>query len=118
MSLLRFRQWLTFAGMKTVALLVGFCSVMSAVGAQPMPAEVKRVMGKYACTTCHAPEVRLIGPSWQQLARRNYTPKQLAALMRKPRPENWPDYPPMEPIPTFTNADAKIIADWLKQIQN
>ncbi len=83
-----------------------------------MPAEVKRVMGKYACTTCHAPQVRLIGPSWQQLAQRNYTPRQLAALMRKPQPENWPDYPPMEPIPTFTNADAKIIADWLKQIQN
>lgn len=38
--------------------------------------------------------------------------------MRKPQPENWPDYPPMEPIPNFTEADAKIIANWLKQLKN
>ncbi len=94
------------------------CFFLGTARAQGMPAEVRRIMGKYACSTCHAPEVRLIGPSWREMARRRYTPKQLATLVRKPQPGNWPDYPPMQPIPTFTNADAKIIADWLNQFKD
>ncbi|MCS6929693.1 MAG: hypothetical protein NZM43_09370 [Saprospiraceae bacterium] len=106
--------------MKAVAFFSCFplMGILSASIAQPMPAEVKHVMGRYACTSCHAVEVRLIGPSWRELAKQTYTPKQMTALMRKPQPENWPDYPPMEPIPNFTEADAKIIANWLKQLKN
>jgi hypothetical protein len=37
--------------------------------------------------------------------------------MRQPRPENWPDYPPMPPLPHFTDTDAKIIADWLNRLK-
>ncbi len=91
---------------------------MGVVFAQTMPAEVKQVMGKYACNSCHAYELRLIGPSWVELSGRAYTAKQLGALIRKPKPENWPDYPPMQPIPHFTNAEAKIIAEWLNHIKN
>ncbi len=91
---------------------------VSLATAQLMPAEVKRVMGKYACTTCHAHEARLIGPSWAEMSKRGYTARQLVILVRQPKPERWPDYPPMQPIPHFTSEDAKIIADWLKQLKN
>ncbi len=84
---------------------------------QSMPSEVKRVMGKYACTSCHALQERLIGPSWLELSKHRYTPRRLSTLMRQPRPENWPDYPPMPPLPHFTDTDAKIIADWLNRLK-
>lgn len=111
---------LTFAEVKRVVfLLFSLIGVgVSFAKAQSMPAEVKRVMGKYACTTCHAYEARLIGPSWVEISKREYTAKQLAVLVRQPKPEHWPDYPPMQPIPHFTSEDAKIIADWLKQLKN
>ncbi len=85
---------------------------------QTYPAEVKRIMGKYACVSCHAFQGRLVGPSWSELAERGYSAKQLTALMRQPKPENWPNYPPMEPIAHFAYADAKAIAQWLNQIKS
>lgn len=94
-----------------------FTALFSAIGlfamAQAMPDQVRKVTGKYACTTCHAPDTRLVGPSWKELAQKGYSPKKMGQLIKKPKPENWPGYPPMAPITTISDAEVKVVAEWL-----
>lgn len=87
-----------------------------AVSAQTMPAAVKKVSDKYACASCHAPNMRLVGPSWQELAKKNYSSKQMLKLIQNPKPANWPSYPPMAPIPSITTSEVKLVADWLESL--
>jgi len=104
--------------MKYVVLILFFLMPGTALFGQDIPASVKKVLGKYACISCHSMEYRMVGPSWKTLAKQKYTAKQLGHLLRKPEPNNWPDYPPMEPVPNITNAEVKILADWLNTIKN
>lgn len=97
-------------------LLAFLLAAGSALQAQAMPDPVKKVMGKYACNSCHALDIRLVGPSWKDLARKAYSPKKMGQLIRKPKPENWPDYPPMAPITNISDSDIKVVADWLSKL--
>lgn len=85
--------------------------------AQPLPADVKKVSDKYACAGCHLMDARLVGPSWKELAKKKYSAKKMATLIRKPKPENWPGYPPMAPLANITDAEVKVMADWLAMIK-
>ena len=104
--------------MKYAVLILFFLVPCLTVGAQDIPDSTKKILGKYTCGSCHSYEMRLIGPSWKELAQKNYSAKTLANLLRNPEPVNWPDYPPMAPIPNITNAEAKILAAWLKELKN
>jgi cytochrome c1 len=40
------------------------------------------------------------------------------SLIRKPKPENWPDHAtPMPPMPQVSDADAKKIAMYIKSLE-
>ena len=103
--------------MYKLLLFVCFCLPAAAVRAQAMPDPVKKVSNKYACGACHAVDMRLVGPSWKTLAAKGYTAKKMGQLIRKPKPGNWPDYPPMTPIAQISDEDVKVIADWLATLQ-
>jgi cytochrome c1 len=52
------------------------------------------------------------------VAKRKYSVAQIMALIRKPKPENWPDHAtPMPPMPQVSNADAKKIAEYIKSLE-
>ena len=85
--------------------------------AQTMPAEVKKVSDKYACAGCHLVDARLVGPSWKDVAKKKYSAKKMGQLIRSPKPENWAGYPPMAPLTTITDAEVKIMADWLSKLK-
>ena len=87
-----------------------------AVQAQTAPAPVKKVLDKYACGSCHVMDKRIVGPSWKELAARNYSARKMAKLIRSPKPENWPNFPPMAPITGISDAEVKVVADWLAKI--
>ncbi|MCC6461425.1 MAG: cytochrome C [Saprospiraceae bacterium] len=103
--------------MRNFILLLLLLAAGVTVQAQSLPADVKKVSDKYGCAACHAVDTRIVGPSWKQLAKKGYSAKKTAQLIRKPKPEDWPGYPPMAPIPAITDPEAKIIADWLKSIK-
>lgn len=88
-----------------------------ALQAQSLPADVKKVTDKYGCAACHGMDMRLVGPSWKDLAKKGYSVKKTGQLIRKPSASNWPGYPPMAPITAITDAEVKVIADWLKSIK-
>ncbi len=103
--------------MQKQLLLVLFLFIASLANAQSLPAEVKKVSDKYACAGCHLMDARLVGPSWKELAKKKYSAKKMGALIRKPKPENWPGYPPMAPLANITDAEVKVMSDWLSTIK-
>lgn len=98
-------------------LLPLFLFISAVAVAQSMPAEVKKVSDKYACAACHLMDGRLVGPSWKELARKKYSAKKMGQLIRNPKPANWPGYPPMAPITNITDAEVKVVADWLSTVK-
>jgi cytochrome c len=107
-----------FYAMKNALCIALFMSIGLQASTQDIPDETKKILGKYTCGSCHSYDMRLIGPSWKELAQKNYSAKKLAGLLRNPEPINWPDYPPMAPIPNITNDEVKILAAWLKKLKN
>jgi cytochrome c len=81
--------------------------------AQPNPPEVDALLSKYSCTSCHSMDRRLVGPTWKEIASKQYSKKRIIALVKKPEPGNWPGYPPMAAQATIPKEDLGKIADWL-----
>ena len=80
-------------------------------------AEAKRLLAKNTCTVCHNKEKRVIGPSFQDIAKRKYSNKRIVELIYKPEPENWPDYSvPMAPLPNVPRGEAFKIAGWINSL--
>lgn len=104
--------------MKFAVILVLWSALGSSAWAQDMPDSVKKVLGKYSCVSCHSMTYRMVGPSWKELAKQGYTAKKLGNLLRNPQPANWPDYPPMEPVRNITQAEIKVLADWLHTLNH
>ena len=98
-----------------------FCTLLLAIGlsakAQTMPVAVKKVSDKYACGSCHVLDKRMVGPSWRELAKKGYSARKMAKLIRKPKPSNWPNFPPMAPIETISDAEVKLVAEWLDKLK-
>jgi hypothetical protein len=53
------------------------------------------------------------------IAKRNYTDKQILALVYKPKPQNWPDYATeMAPMSHVPAGDVLKIASWINGLKN
>lgn len=86
--------------------------------AAPLLAKAPSTLGeavatKYGCLACHAIDKRVVGPAYRDVAAKGYSPEQIATLIRKPKPENWPGYGSMPPMTTVTDEDAKVLAEWI-----
>jgi cytochrome c551/c552 len=82
-------------------------------------AEAMALLKKHTCLACHAKEAKVVGPSYADIAKRNYTDKQILALVYKPNPQNWPDYATeMAPMSHVPAADVLKIASWINGLRN
>lgn len=82
-------------------------------------AEAMALLKKHTCLACHAKESRVVGPSYVDIAKRNYTDKQILALVYKPNPQNWPEYATeMAPMSHVPAADVLKIASWINGLKN
>jgi cytochrome c551/c552 len=80
--------------------------------------QVKPLLDKYTCSSCHNPDKKQVGPGFKEVAKRNYSVAKILALIKNPQPENWPGYAtPMPPLPQVPQADATKIALWINSLK-
>ncbi|MCE6988856.1 hypothetical protein [Dyadobacter sp. CY323] len=80
---------------------------------KPVPADVSALLNKHACFACHQAYDKVIGPAYSEVAKKKYTADQIVELVHNPKPEHWPGYPPMAPLPHVPKADIVVIANWI-----
>jgi cytochrome c len=98
--------------MKTLAVAA---LLAASLAATPAFASVE-LAKKYACTACHAVDKKMIGPSYQDVAKKYAGQKdavaQLSASIRKGGAGKWGQIPmPAQPGPS--DADLKALAEWV-----
>ena len=99
--------------------LAGIPSAQAQTGtAKPAapPKEINDLLSKYTCLACHKTDARLVGPAYQDVAKRKYTKEKIVELIYKPKPDNWPGYPPMAAMTQVPKADALKIAVWINSL--
>jgi cytochrome c551/c552 len=85
----------------------------------PTEAEIKTLLAKNTCIACHAPDKKVVGPGFNEIAKRKYSPEKIVDLIYNPKPENWPEYAtPMAPMPQVKREDALKIARWINSLDN
>jgi cytochrome c551/c552 len=83
----------------------------------PVYDEVKPLLQKNTCLSCHNPNTKQVGPAFKDIAKRKYSVEQIMALIKNPKPEHWPDYStPMPPMPQVSAQDARKIALWINSL--
>jgi cytochrome c551/c552 len=79
--------------------------------------EVRPLLQKYTCTSCHNPTKKQVGPAFSEVAKRKYSIDRIVQLIYNPEPKNWPDYAiSMPPMPQVPKADAQKIASWIRSL--
>lgn len=78
-----------------------------------VPEEIAALLQKNTCYACHKADVKLIGPAYTEVAKRNYTPERILELVYKPNPANWPGYIPMAALPNAPKDEILKIANWI-----
>jgi cytochrome c len=90
---------------------------VAALGATSLPALANLELAtKNACTACHAPDRKLVGPSYAEIAKRYAGQKDavatLAASIRKGGMGKWGQVP-MPAQPALSDADLQTLAAWV-----
>lgn len=88
------------------------------VGEQvPTLEAINPILARNTCSACHNADTRQVGPSFSEIAKRNYKEEEIVELIHTPKPENWPDYTtPMPPMPHVPTDDALKIAKWINSL--
>jgi len=81
------------------------------------PAEIAALLEKNTCSVCHKSDERLVGPPWVEVAKKNYSTDEIISLVYEPKPEHWPDYPPMAPLAFVPKEDIVKIGTWINSLQ-
>jgi cytochrome c len=76
----------------------------------------RQLAEKHGCLACHNETDKLVGPAYVDVAARHYSAQQIVELVYSPKPENWPDYTPMPPMPQVPKEDIKQIATWINSM--
>jgi cytochrome c len=82
----------------------------------PKYKDVEPLLKKYTCSACHLESKKLVGPSYKDIAKKDYSDADILKLIYKPNPENWPDYPPMAPMANVKKVDGQKIAAWINSL--
>jgi cytochrome c551/c552 len=76
--------------------------------------EVAKLLSKWTCNACHKLNEKVVGPSFTEIAKRNYTVDQMTKLIWEPKPSNWPDFEtPMAPMAHVPKKDVDKISAWI-----
>jgi cytochrome c551/c552 len=79
--------------------------------------QVKPLLIRNTCVACHNPNKKLVGPGFNEIAKRKYSVDKILQLIKNPQPQNWPEYAtPMAPMPQVSEADARKIATWINSL--
>jgi len=80
-------------------------------------AQVMALLKKHTCLACHAKDKRLIGPSYEDIAKRGYTSKQILDLVYNFNPQYWSYYATeMAPMSHIPAKDVLKIAGWINSL--
>jgi cytochrome c len=102
---------------KKFAFVLSMVAFGYTVNAQTaIPDDVNKLLQKNTCYTCHAPNKKMVGPSWADVAAKKYTKKQFVGFVAKPVPANWPGYPAMAPLPNVPKGDIEKIYAWVSTL--
>lgn len=99
--------------------LGGSLALANTLNAQTPPAKVKSLLDKYGCLTCHRADKRLVGPSYVDISKQNYSDTKIVELIWRPQ-NNWESkgYPLMLPFPQVAEADGLKIAKWINSLKH
>ncbi|MDH3710415.1 MAG: hypothetical protein OER04_11030 [Cyclobacteriaceae bacterium] len=79
--------------------------------------EIEPLLVSNTCIACHQVDKPLVGPSYQDIAKRKYTIERMVELIYNPQPKNWPEYAtPMAPMPQVPRNEALKIANWINTL--
>ncbi|WP_425638654.1 c-type cytochrome [Algoriphagus yeomjeoni] len=93
-------------------------SPKAVASAIPTDAEIKSILAKNTCSACHMKDKKVIGPAYQDVAKRRYSDERIVELIYNPEPQNWPDYAtPMPPMAQVSKEDAMKIAKWINSLR-
>ena len=80
-------------------------------------AKIKQLLEKNTCFACHKENEKLVGPSYKEIAARDYSNERIVELIYEPEPQNWPDYPaPMISLPHLDKNELLEIAQWINSL--
>ena len=118
MRLLLLKPAIAQMNVKTAEYVASVKAARAEALAAPLVAKAPSTPGeatatKYGCLACHAVDKRVVGPAYKDVAAKGYSTEQIAALIRKPNPGNWPGYGQMPPMTAVTDEDAKVLAGWI-----
>ena len=94
-------------------------AVVLAAGLAVLPARASpQIAAKAGCATCHAPDRKLIGPAWRDVAAKYKgdaaAPAKLAASTRKGSQGAWGTVPmPPSDAAKISDADLKTLIAWV-----
>lgn len=78
---------------------------------------IKPLLQRNTCFACHAVNKKQVGPSYMEVAKRNYSNERILELIHNPEPQNWPDYPvAMPPMPQVSKEDGLKIAAYINSL--
>jgi cytochrome c551/c552 len=72
---------------------------------------------KHGCLVCHGILEKIVGPAYRDIAARGYSSDQVIELVHKPKPENWPGFMPMPPMPQVPAEEIRLIAEWINTLK-
>ncbi|MFN3783762.1 MAG: c-type cytochrome [Spirosomataceae bacterium] len=106
--------------MKKLLVVVGML-VAASLGASAqtvIPPDVQKLLQKNTCLACHNVDKKLVGPSYKEIMqKKKYSAEQIVELIYKPKPSNWPGYPPMAAMANVPKAEALKIATWISKLK-
>ena len=101
--------------MSYASTLAAVTAVVAAASAMPAHANLALAQ-KNACTACHAVDKKVLGPAYQDVAKKYAAQKDAAAQLsdsiRKGGAGKWGPVP-MPAQPSLSEADAKTLAEWI-----
>lgn len=101
--------------MRKIPVLAVACGLLSLPLAHAQT-DVTQLLQSNACTGCHQPAVRTVGPSWQEIVQRygdgSKSAEQLGASMKSGSSGQWGAVP-MPPQAQLSDADLTRIAEWI-----
>lgn len=84
---------------------------------EPEFEEIKGLLTKHTCLACHSTNKRQVGPSYKEVAKRQYNAEKIVELIHSPKPENWTGYATeMPPMPQVPEEEALKIAAWINSL--
>lgn len=79
---------------------------------------IDAILREHTCLACHRVDAPLVGPSYIEIASRGYSASEIIELIEHPRPENWPNYPPMAAVQSIPADELETIAAWIISLKN